>query len=235
MTVRERQTIVRLPDTSRMKALVKVNESRVGDVEPGQASVLRTTASPRPLRAEVREISVVADSNRRWFNPDVREYPVELLLDETPPNLKPGMKVDATIYVAAARNVVQVPLTAIYSVGQTRFAFVPAGPEGGAGAVEPREVQVGLMNETHAEVQSGLDVGERVVLLEIGQGRELLERAGIEIAPPVDRGRDAARPAEGDKSAETADAKSVDAKTAANTAAAGASDPAADAPAKPAT
>ena len=200
--VRERQTIIRLPDTSRMKAVVKINESRVGRIEPGQRAVIRTSAAKEPLSATVSEISVMADNNNRWFNPDVREYPVELVLDETPPSLKPGMKAMATIYVDRREDVPAVPLTAIYTVGDERYVFVPRG----GGRAEPVEVQTGAMNATHAEIVSGVDPGTSVVLLEVGQGRELLEDAGINPEPPVQR-----RP--GQRGGEEATAKRpVDAK-----------------------
>ena len=197
-TIRERQTVVRLPDTSTMKAVVKINESRVGMLEPGQPAVLRTTAGSRTIGGEVSEISVVADSNRRWFNPDVREYPVDILLDETPANLKPGMKVQATIMVDTAQDATVVPLTSLYSVGRRRFVFVPQGGTDAKAQVEPREVSVGLMNETHAQVTEGIEPGQAVVLLEVGQGRDLLERAGIDVEPQRQRRDPRGRPGDAD-------------------------------------
>ena len=206
-TVRERQTVVRLPDTSTMKAVVKINESRVGMLSPGQSAMLRTTAGSQTIGGEVSEISVVADSNRRWFNPDVREYPVDILLDETPANLKPGMKVQATVMVDTAEDATVVPLTSLYSVGRRRFVFVPTGSVADATAqVEPREVSVGLMNETHAQVTEGIEPGQAVVLLEVGQGRDLLERAGIEVEPPRQQRNRRGRPEDADGAADSTDA-----------------------------
>jgi hypothetical protein len=50
--------------------------------------------------------------------------------------------------------------------------------------VKPRKVALGPVNETHAQLSNGIAAGEQVLLLEAGQGRELLEKAGIKIAPP---------------------------------------------------
>lgn len=187
--VRERQTIVRLPDTNKMKAVVKVNESRVGMITPGQKATLSLTASSRPITGTVTNISVVADSGQRWFNPDVREYPVEIVLDSTPQGLKPGMKVQSEIFVDSRDDVVAVPLGAIYTVGAKRYVFIPRAD----GPAEPREITTGITNATHAEVKDGLTEGEKVVLLQVGQGRELLEAAGIRAVAPPRRGG----PAEG--------------------------------------
>ena len=44
---------------------------------------------------------------------------------------------------------------------------------------------VGRTNDTHAEISSGLGAGVRVKLLEAGEGRTLLERAGIKVEAPA--------------------------------------------------
>jgi HlyD family secretion protein len=178
--VRERQTIVRLPDTSRMMTIVNINESRVGQIKSGQRATIQPSSGAAAIGATVTDISVVADSNRSWFNRDVREYPVELQLDQTPPNLKPGMKAQATIFVDRRSDVLAVPLTAVYSVGSDRYVFTP----GSEGRATPVKVTLGALNATHAEVVEGLGEGDTVVLLGSGQGRELLEAAGISAEPP---------------------------------------------------
>jgi hypothetical protein len=69
-----------------------------------------------------------------------------------------------------------VPLASIYSDKSSTFVFVrdPASND-----VRPVEVKIGETNETHARVASGLNPGANVLILQAGQGRELLERAGI--------------------------------------------------------
>ena len=85
--------------------------------------------------------------------------------------------------------------------------FVPTGSVADATAqVEPREVSVGLMNETHAQVTEGIEPGQAVVLLEVGQGRDLLERAGIEVEPPRQQRNRRGRPEDADGAADSTDA-----------------------------
>jgi hypothetical protein len=48
------------------------------------------------------------------------------------------------------------------------------------------KVQVGEVNETHAAVTSGISAGAQVLLLGAGQGRDLLEKAGIKIPDRID-------------------------------------------------
>lgn len=182
--VRERQAIVRLPDTSSMKAIVRLNEVNVTRVKPGLPAQLKIVGVPEPVQAEVEKVSIVADSGSRWWNPDVKEYPVELKLHHTPPNLKPGISCEVEIFVNRIENATAVPVAALYSVGPERFVFVPKGDQ-----FEPRRVKVGETTTTHAQILEGVSKGEQVLILEPGEGKRLLELAGITVSIPSDRPR----------------------------------------------
>ena len=201
--VRERQVILRLPDTSRMMAAVNINEGQVGRLELGQRATVNVTGVAEPQGATVTKIAPIADSGSRWWNPDLKEYPVELTLDRTPQGAKPGVGVTATVYVDRLRDVLAVPLSAIYSAGPDAYVFAAAPAADGSGErVTPTKVTVGAMNDTMAQVTSGLSDGAEVVLLGVGEGRELLDRAGIKVAAPARRG-----PGERDESADAEGAK----------------------------
>ena len=58
VTVREGQTLFDLPDPKHMRVKVKVNESKMASVHPGQHAEIRVEAFPdRPLRGIVAEIT----------------------------------------------------------------------------------------------------------------------------------------------------------------------------------
>lgn len=177
-TVRERQALLRLPDTSRMKAVLRLNEAQVPRVRDGLRATVRVVGLPTPLTGRLTRISVLADSGSRWWNPDSKEFPVDVTLDSTPPGLKPGMGAQVEILVDRVEQVLAVPLAAVYSVGRESYVFVSEGQR-----LRPRKVQIGRTNDTHAQVSAGLQPGERVKLLEAGEGRTLLEQAGINPEP----------------------------------------------------
>ena len=172
--VRERQMLLRLPDTSSMKAVLRINESQVTQLRPGQRTLVSITGIPEPVGATVEKISPVVDSSQRWWNPDLREYPVELTLDNTPGNLKPGISAKGEIYVDRLEHITAVPLAALYSEKSASYVFVRNGED-----VKPVPVKIGSVNETQAQIAEGINVGDQVLLLEAGQGRELLEKAGL--------------------------------------------------------
>lgn len=179
-TVRLSQWLLRLPDVRTMKAVLRIPESQKPklDEKKNQRALVKILGIPKPIGATLTKVSVLPDNGSRWWNPDLREYPVELVLDETPPGLKPGVRVEnAEIFVARYDHVLAVPLTALYSVGPDTYVFVHDGDH-----VKEHKVTIGTANETHVQVTSGLEAGEDVLLLQPGQGRLLLEKAGIKVA-----------------------------------------------------
>lgn len=178
-TVRDRQMLIRLPDTTRMMAAIRVSEGSVGDLKEGQRATVRIVNLPRPLTARVTKISVLVDNNQRWWNPDLKEYPVELTLDQNPPGLKPGMGCRTEVFINRIPNAVAVPLPTIYASGPESFVFVRRGD----GTSKPVRVKLGATNETHAQIVEGVNNGDQVLILQSGQGRELLEKNGITVAP----------------------------------------------------
>ena len=103
-TVRERQLLIRLPDTDSMKAVVRILEAQVNKLSVDQKATVQVPGLRRPISATLTRIAVLSDSSQRWWNPDLKEYPVELTLDHTPANLKPGQSVDAEIIVSRGSN-----------------------------------------------------------------------------------------------------------------------------------
>jgi hypothetical protein len=122
----------------------------------------------------------MADSSSRWFSPDTKEYPVDITLDSTPVGLKPGLSVETKLFIDRLRQVLAVPLGAVYAAGTDSYVFIRQ-----SGEIQPLKVVIGQVNETHAQVISGLSRGQQVLILQAGQGREMLEKAGIKVAPPA--------------------------------------------------
>ena len=116
----------------------QVSRLRVDDNNPMRA-VVNIVGYKKPIGASVSKIAVLADSSQRWWNPDLREYPVEVTLDETPPNIKPGLGCQVEILVDRRAKVLGVPLTSVYSQGAQSFVFVREGQ----GMPKPVEVKSG--------------------------------------------------------------------------------------------
>jgi len=181
--VRERQTLLRLPETSNMKVAVKVSESQVGKLAIGQWAKVQIRNVPGFVTATVSKISVMADSGQRWFNPDTKDYPIELLLDYTPPNLRPGVGADAIIYVDRVERAIAAKLTTVYSEGDTSYVFRRIK---GEDRVQPVKVELGQINDQYGVIKQGIKEGDQLLELQIGQARQILERFGVKSAAKSD-------------------------------------------------
>jgi HlyD family secretion protein len=141
----------------------KFRDQEMQKVIDGQKATVRVDAFPeRVLPGHIKSVATVA-AQQDWMSADVKVYQTMVSIDESLENLKPGMSAEVTMYVEnLSENVLTVPLQAVVGgaeMGRKRKVFVttPEGPQ-------EREVVIGLSNEKLAEVKSGLEEGEQIVL-----------------------------------------------------------------------
>ncbi|HYE33226.1 MAG TPA: efflux RND transporter periplasmic adaptor subunit [Methylomirabilota bacterium] len=159
-TVRNRQELIKLPDVSEMKLLVKIHESHVTMVQPGQTAYIVLDSMPdQKFRGVVKKVALLPDASSRWGNPNLKVYPTEILLTETLPNVKPGVSAKAEIVVTNLTDVITVPLQAVTTAQGRQVAYVQSGDQQKAVPVE-----VGMYNTKMIQIVSGLNPGDRVLL-----------------------------------------------------------------------
>ncbi|HVV74243.1 MAG TPA: efflux RND transporter periplasmic adaptor subunit [Verrucomicrobiae bacterium] len=159
-TVRERQAIITIPDTSRMSVKVKIHESYIKKIKKGQKVRITVDAFPdKVLNGEVTKVGVLPDSQNRWMNPDLKVYVTTITIDGTQEWTKPGMSAKAEILVNKIDDCVYVPVQAIAPDGDKQVCYVSRGPNS-----DRREVQIGEFNDEFIEIKNGLKEGERVLL-----------------------------------------------------------------------
>jgi len=158
-TVRERQTMITIPDLTKMSARVKIPESYIKKVKKGQkAKITVETAPDQKLTGEVTKVGVLPDSENRWMNPDMKVYLTTVTVDGLHDWLKPGMSAKIEIMVDRLDDVVYVPIQAITPIEGKRVCYVLNGKP------EPREVEVGQFNDEFIEIKKGMKEGEKVLL-----------------------------------------------------------------------
>jgi len=161
-TVRHRQTIMTLPDVSRMEIDVKIHESQIDRVREGQPARIKVDAFPdRKYTGTVTsEIAVMADS-QRWFNPDVKVYNVVISIDQETDGLKPGMSAQVEIICDVLRERLLAPVTGVHILRGKTAAIVRNGAD-----LEVRRVKVGPTNDKEVVIEEGLEEGDLVMLYE---------------------------------------------------------------------
>jgi multidrug efflux pump subunit AcrA (membrane-fusion protein) len=133
-------------------------------VYPGQKAWVRVEAFPdRVLHGHVRSVASIA-GKMDWLVADVKTYQTIVAIDDEVEVLRPDMGAEVTILLDEhVEHGLAVPLQAVFESGEsdrTCRCFV-CNEEG---QPEERAIEVGLRNDMMAEVRSGLQEGDRVVL-----------------------------------------------------------------------
>lgn len=159
-TIRQKQDIIKLPDVSKMMIEIRVHESHVQKIKPGLNAFVTIDSIPdQQFKGVVHKVAVLPDSTSRYFNPNLKVYVTEVYIEDELPDLKPGISGRAEIVVTNLHDVITVPIQAVTTVKGQQVCLV----EDGARA-KPVPVEVGLYNDKLIEVNSGLKVGQNVLL-----------------------------------------------------------------------
>jgi HlyD family secretion protein len=160
-TVRERQKIFSLPDTSKMRVNTKVHESMVDRIKPGLRALVRVDAAANELiKGQVVTVAPMADANQQ-FASDIKVYTTFVAIegDTAKLNLRPGMSAQVEILVTELDNVLSVPVQSILQYKNKDYVFVKNGD-----VFHQEEVALGVSNDQHVEVKKGLKEGELVAM-----------------------------------------------------------------------
>lgn len=134
-------------DTSISETLI--NKIKVGD----KVDVLVTSVSETPLSGTVTALSPAPAAGSLT-------YPMKVTLDNASASVKPGMFAEVIITSDKTANVIALPSDSVRIIsGKTVVAVIE-----GEKKVVFREVVVGVDNGDLAEIKSGIDVGDTVVI-----------------------------------------------------------------------
>ena len=159
--VRENQTIIRLPDASRLLVQAKINESRVEQVKVGM--ICRITIDA--IRDVELEGSVQSVSDYPWpafdrYRAHIKEYGTKIIINDPPKGLRTGMTAKVTILSELIEEALQIPLPAVFRKKGQAYCLIAGEDQ----ELELREIDLGPNNMSHAVVVAGLEEGESVVI-----------------------------------------------------------------------
>lgn len=157
--VRNRQELIKLPDVSSMKVQVKIHESHINQIHPGQPAYVVLDSMPdERFRGTVNKVAPLPDSQSRWGNPDLKVYATEILITDTLPNLKPGVSARAEVVITNLPDALAIPIQAVTTRAGQQVVFLANDP------LKPVPVTVGMYNTKLIEIVSGIKPGDKVLL-----------------------------------------------------------------------
>jgi HlyD family secretion protein len=153
--VREQQTLLMIPDMSKMQVKVGVHESKVGRLRIGMGAKVQL----QDLSLE-GEVATIAEVTRPagWWTGNMVKYDTEIGVEPLP-GLKPGMSAVVDIMLSEYVDVLKIPVAAIVETSEGFLCWVMTD-EG----AQKRLIELGDTNDEFTIVSAGLREGEAVVL-----------------------------------------------------------------------
>jgi RND family efflux transporter MFP subunit len=145
--------IVRLSQSTLLRLRLPVPEADVRYVHEGDLITVRVDAVNRTLAGKVVRYT-------REVSPDTRTMETEVDVDNKDLAIAPGMYANAMLRLSNVNNVVTIPVEALVVTGNSRVVYVLDD----ANHVHIRPVEAGIEGNKLAEIKSGLQPGDRVIL-----------------------------------------------------------------------
>ncbi len=173
--------LLTLGDPTRLEVVIDALSTDAVKIKPDMPVLLENWGGNLTLMARVRRIEPSAFTKVSALG--VEEQRVNVIADfvDSPGPLGDGFRVDARIVVAEKPDVLKVPVSSLFRVGQGWALFTVKDRR----AVR-RNVEVGLRNATEAEILHGLDAGNSVIR---HPSNQITEGTRVEVAMHDSRGR----------------------------------------------
>lgn len=154
------QQLIQLPDLSKLKAKVEINEVDISKVTKGLRVEVRPDAfSDSTFTGSVATVANLAQNKDNKSS--IKVFPVEIVINEYNKNLLPGLTVSCRIIVDEIDDVMYVPIEALHIEGDKSYVYKKS-----VSGYERVEVNTGLSNADYVIVESGLDNSDRVALID---------------------------------------------------------------------
>ncbi len=157
--IRERQSVIRIPDMQNMQVTAKINETRVGFIREGMEATVRLDAFPDlEMHGRVTRVDDLPIPNS-YFSAQVKQYNTYVHIDNPPEGLiRPGLTAKVEIHVEKIPDTIAVPVVSVIENSGEFYCFVKEG-----GKVVPRWVAIGSSNDTSVVIREGLQPGDELV------------------------------------------------------------------------
>jgi multidrug resistance efflux pump len=154
------QGLITIPEVGRMVVESSVDEASLHKVRSGQSATIRLDAYPDLiLTGKVSRVGTLARASAdRPF--EEKRFDLIVDVDSTPAELRPEMSARVDILAGERRNVLLLPINAVFEKEGVLVAYVVK-----TFGIEARQIAAGESNELEVEIVAGLREGERVTLL----------------------------------------------------------------------
>ncbi len=144
-------------DLSHLLIKAHVNQMDATQLSVGQELLIRfSDDDSENIQAHIEFIAPLATVKN-----NIKGFEVLAAIKENESRLKPGMSVSMEVPLGHADKVVTVPISAVFKEKDEKVVYVRKGA-----AVQRRVVSVGLTDMSRAEIKSGIDEGDEILLVD---------------------------------------------------------------------
>lgn len=174
-TVLPQTPLARLVDTSELKMVLSVTSAELSRLKVGQTVVIRDPTVPgRSYTGSVFRLGVAADAL-------TKNFPVEVLLDDKESRLHTGQVVHTSLELEEHRDVLAVPVEAVFTSGTTQFVLAVSKDK-----AQKVIVTTGTQIEEQVIITSGLQPGDEVIVV---GGDDLVNGAEVTVVNREDKAK----------------------------------------------
>ncbi len=150
--------LIELPDLSRMRAEVKINEVDISKVLPGQRVEIRPDAfSDSAFTGKVDLVANLAQNLD--YRSKIKIFPVQIRIDGQSKTLLPGLTISCKIIVSEIPDVLFIPLESLFNEQGIDYVYIKSGS-----GFKRRNIKTGAVNTDYAIVTEGLEENDLIAL-----------------------------------------------------------------------
>ncbi|MCA9133589.1 MAG: HlyD family efflux transporter periplasmic adaptor subunit [Planctomycetales bacterium] len=157
--VRERQTIIKLPDPAKMQVKASINEQNITLIAEGMAAKIKVNAVEGDMLARIKRVNKYPEPGS-FFTSSVKKYSTFVEILEPAGTIRTGMTAEVRIFVSQVADALQIPVHGIYEYKGHHFCLKQAGKN----KWETVPIEIGATNDKMVTIVSGLQEGDSVAL-----------------------------------------------------------------------
>lgn len=157
--IRERQSVIRIPDMQNMQVTAKINETRIGFIRDGMEATVRLDAFPDlEMKGRVTRVDDLPIP-MSFFSAQVKQYNTYVHIDNPPEGMiRPGLTAKVEIHVEQIADTIAVPVVSVIENKGEFYCFVKED-----GKIVARWVAIGSSNDINVVIREGLKDGDQLI------------------------------------------------------------------------
>lgn len=152
-----------IADLTRMMGIVNIDETEVPSVKIGAEALVTMDVFPdSTFTGVVTKVGYMPKTSISSLTDQTTDFEVEISLDKTSPELRPGMSINAEIITNKKDSILTIPIQAAgrrkLKGKETQTCFIVEKNK-----AKLTEITTGISSESDIEIISGLSVGQQVI------------------------------------------------------------------------